>query len=93
MLNSTDLSIITNCKKDYLYNFRKNHFTYDGVQLELNECYWGLNNHETIGATPDFLDIYQRISCLDSDSIGNLDFIHHFPDDVLLMDFDKKEFI
>lgn len=46
-----------------------------------------------MGVTPDFLDIYQRISCLDSDSIGNLDFIHHFPDDVLLMDFDKKEFI
>ena len=107
MLNSTDLSIITNCKKDYLYNFRNNHFTYDGVPLKHNECYLGLDNHEIMGVTPDFLDIYQRILHLDSENIGNislkllsctslyrvLDFIHHFPEDVLLVDFDKKEFI
>lgn len=46
-----------------------------------------------MGVTPDFIDIYQRILCLYSNSLGNLDFVHHFPDDFLLMDFDKKEFI
>ena len=93
ILNSNDLLIIAGCQKHHLYHFRNNHYTYDGVPLKLNECYWGLDNHEIMGVTLDFLDIYQRILYLDSENIGNIDFVHHFPDDFLLMDFDKKEFI
>ena len=107
ILNSNDLLIIAGCQKHYLYHFRNNHFTYDGVPLKHNECYWGLDNHEIMGVTPDFLDIYQRILHLDSENIGNIslkllsctslyrviDFIHHFPNDVLMVDFDKQEFI
>ena len=93
ILNSNYLLIIAGCQKYHLYSFRNNHYTYDGVPLKHNECYWELNNHEIMGVNPDFIDIYQRILCLYSNSLGNLDFVHHFPDDFLLMDFDKKEFI